>query len=166
MLQVLVHRYEDVADGGHSSHQLTVLDARPAGSTDRGDDVPLDSAANSSGRFSSRRTRTSKHRIARGFERSDGSIARHTRKLAQEFIERLATFEIVKQRLDRHAGADKDRRAAKGLWVGVDSVLEIHSALGDRVLFSIHQKLVAWLTRIRQRRELMPSCASDRARYR
>jgi hypothetical protein len=89
---------------------------------------PWNSAANSSGKFSSRRTRTSKHRVACRFERCDGPIARHARKLAQEFIERLAAFEVVEQRLDGYTGADKDRRAAEGLWIAVDRVLEVHSA--------------------------------------
>ena len=47
----------------------------------------------------------------------------------QEFVESLATFEIVEQRLHRHAGTDEDRRASENFWIAVYDFAEpIHAA--------------------------------------
>jgi hypothetical protein len=50
-------------------------------------------------------------------------------ELVQEFVECLATFEIVEQRLNRHARTDEDGRAPENLGVAVYDVLEpVHVA--------------------------------------
>src|SRR3972149_8302383 len=74
-------------------------------------------AARSSGSCSSRRTRTSQQRSAREVESGDRLVAPHGWELTQELVERIAAFEIVEQRLHRHARADEDGRAAKNLGV-------------------------------------------------
>jgi hypothetical protein len=45
-------------------------------------------------------------------------------ELVQELVERLATFEIVEQRLHWHARTDEDCRAPENLRVAVYDVLE------------------------------------------
>jgi hypothetical protein len=47
---------------------------------------------------------------------------------AKEFIESLAAFEIVEERLDRHAGVNKDRHAAEDVGVAVYDLAELGHA--------------------------------------
>src|SRR5215470_12628960 len=83
---------------------------------------PLSAAARSTGSCSSRRTRTSQQRSAGEVERRDRLVAFDGRELAEELVQGFAAFQVVKQRLDRHAGADKHRRAPKDVRVAVHDV--------------------------------------------
>lgn len=70
-------------------------------------------------RCSSRRTRTSQQRSSRELEDGDGLVALDGWKLVQELVESLTAFEIVEQRLHRHARADEHRRAAENFRIAV-----------------------------------------------
>src|SRR5262252_8026571 len=83
---------------------------------------PLSAAARSTGSCSSRRTRTSQQRSAGEVERRDCLVAFDGRELAEELVQGFAAFQVVKQRLDRHAGADKHRRAPEDVRVAVHDV--------------------------------------------
>src|SRR5215470_921409 len=90
---------------------------------------PLSAAARSTGSCSSRRTRTSQQRSAGEVERRDRLVAFDGRELAEELVQGFAAFQIVKQRLDRHAGADKHRRAPEDVRVAVcDIAWPCHAA--------------------------------------
>ena len=62
---------------------------------------------------SSRRTRTGHYLLPSVLQRCDGLFAAHGWELVQKFLETVAGFEIVKERLNRDARADEDRRAAE-----------------------------------------------------
>src|SRR2546427_9520031 len=83
---------------------------------------PWSAEARSSGSCSSRRTRTSQQRCAREVERRDRLVASHGRELAKKLVQRLATFEVVEQRLYLNACADEHRRTPKNVRVAVHDV--------------------------------------------
>ena len=89
---------------------------------------PLRTSARSTGSCSSRRTRTRQEGGAREIECGDRLLAPHGRELAKEFVEGLAAFEVVEERLDRNACADKDRRAAEDVGVAVYDLAELGHA--------------------------------------
>jgi len=68
---------------------------------------------------------------ARKIERGDRLLALHSRELAKEFVEGLATFEVVEEGLDRNACANKDWRAAEDLGVAVYDLAELSHAKGS-----------------------------------
>ena len=83
---------------------------------------PSSAAARSTGSCSSRRTRTSQQRSAREVERRDRLVALHGWELAEKLVQGFAAFEVVEQRLDRHARTDKHRRAPEDVRVTVHDV--------------------------------------------
>lgn len=72
-------------------------------------------AGSSSGRCSSRRTRTGQERVAREVEGGDGLLAADGRELPEELVEGFAAFEVVEKGLNRDAGADENRRATEDI---------------------------------------------------
>lgn len=50
------------------------------------------------------------------FERTNGKLAAHRRKVVEERIQRLAAFGVVEQRLERHAGS-REHGGAAGLTI-------------------------------------------------
>src|SRR3989442_4844635 len=89
---------------------------------------PCSSRARSTGRCSSRRTRTGQERIASEVERSDGLLAPDGRELPEELVEGLAALEVVEEGLDRDPGADENRRAAEDVGVAVEDLAELSHA--------------------------------------
>ena len=67
--------------------------------------------------------------LSRKFKRCDGLLSGHSRKGFQEFIKRIACFEVVKQVLDGDARADENERAPKDFGIAMD---------GGRVHFALH----------------------------
>jgi hypothetical protein len=49
------------------------------------------------------------------FEGADGGVTLHCRKVVQELIESLPTFEVVQQRLKGNAGPAEDRCGPKAM---------------------------------------------------
>ena len=43
-----------------------------------------------------------------------------------KFVEGLAAFQMIEERLNRHPRADKDRRSAEDVWIAVDDFVESH----------------------------------------
>ena len=59
-------------------------------------------------------------KVLRHFERGHGLCALHTGKVDQELIERIASFEILQERLDRHPGPDEHEGPAHDLGVSME----------------------------------------------
>ena len=57
------------------------------------------------------------HGVAREIQRGDGLFASHVWKIVQELVEGMAALQIVDQRMEGHARADKYRRTAKNVWI-------------------------------------------------
>jgi len=85
---------------------------------------PWSSGARSTGRCSSRRTRTGQERVACEVERGDGLVSPHGRELPEELVERVAALKVVEEGLDRHPGADEDRSATQDVGVAVQDLAE------------------------------------------
>src|SRR6185295_10725910 len=87
--------------------------------------------------FSSSRTRTGDHALAGELKSSNGLLSSDGRKLSQEFIKRVAAFEVVEQRLHRHASPNEDRGAAEDLGVTMN-----HRQLGghDAIPSSVYRR--------------------------
>src|SRR5438093_13534682 len=83
---------------------------------------PRSAAARSTGRCSSRRTRTSQQRSTREVEYRDRLLASHRRKLPKELVERLAAFKVVEERLHRHPCVDKHGRSAEDLRIAANDI--------------------------------------------
>src|SRR5438552_2029959 len=86
---------------------------------------PSSIATRSRGSCSSRRTRTSQQCSARDLEGGDGLVALDGWELVQEIVESLAAFEIVEQRLHRHARPDEDHRAAENFGIAMYDLAEL-----------------------------------------
>ena len=69
--------------------------------------------------------RTSQQRSARELEGGESLVALDGWELMQEFVESLATFEIVEQRLHGHARTDEDRRTAENFGIAVYDLAEL-----------------------------------------
>src|SRR5262249_13493347 len=80
---------------------------------------PTSSRLSPRGRHSSSRTRTGEQRFLRLLQRGDGLFLRNRREVLEELRERLARFEIVEERLERHAGSHENRRPAHDLRISM-----------------------------------------------
>ena len=89
---------------------------------------PAQERARSTGRCSSRRTRTGEERVAGQVECGDGLFAFHGRKLVEKLVERIATFQMIEERLHRDPRADKDRGAIEDVWIAMDDLAQLHHA--------------------------------------
>lgn len=89
---------------------------------------PASSRARSTGRCSSRRTRTGQERVAGQVEGGDGLFALHRRKLVEKLVESIATFQMIEERLHRDPRADKDRGATEDVWIALDDLAQLHHA--------------------------------------
>jgi hypothetical protein len=64
--------------------------------------------------------------LLRLLESSNDLISAHGRKIVEELIDRMTTFEIIQEILQRDAGADEDRDASEDFRVSVDASLTSH----------------------------------------
>ena len=60
------------------------------------------------------------------FQRFNGRCSSYSRKIVEKLIESLTILQIVKQSLERNAGAAKDGNAAHGFRISDDNALRIH----------------------------------------
>ena len=58
-------------------------------------------------------------------------VGPHRRKLPKELAERVATLEVVEERLHRNSGTDKHRGTAENLGIAVDNLAHLRHR-GDR----------------------------------
>jgi hypothetical protein len=69
-------------------------------------------------------------RLTRLFQKRDHLFAADARIIFEKVLDRVAAFEEVDQRVDGHAGTDKDRRAAEDFGVSVDNLFGAMGAIG------------------------------------
>ena len=81
---------------------------------------PVSSAARALGRFSSSRTRTAQHVVAGQLQCCECLVLRDRRKLFEELVQRLSSFEVVEERLNWYSRTAEDRRAPRDIRVAVD----------------------------------------------
>ena len=80
---------------------------------------PTSASIRSCGRFTSSSTRTCQQALARELKGCDGLFASNGRKLPEKLVQRVATLDVVEQRLDRDPGAHEHGRSAQNLRVAV-----------------------------------------------
>lgn len=114
-----VHGHERIDESAGSTKELAVLDTGPSKTCTVRTSCSGRAAIRSCGRFSSRRTRTGQDAVASLLERRDGLLPPHRGELTQKLIQGVTAFEVVEERLDGHASADKDGRPAQDLGVAV-----------------------------------------------
>src|SRR6266545_3782625 len=124
-LDAAVHRDQDIVVAAHPAQKLAILDSSPRPTT-VSTSWPARSKARSTGRCSSRRTRTGQKRFSGKVECGDGLFALHGRKLVEKFIKSLAAFQMIEERLNGHSRADKDRRSAEDVRIAMDDLVESH----------------------------------------
>ena len=65
--------------------------------------------------------------VLRLLESRYGLLTRHARKVLEEIRKRMTAFDVVEQSLKRDSSADKNRRSAEDLGIGVyDSFVRSH----------------------------------------
>ena len=89
---------------------------------------PVNSAERARGRFSSSRTRTGQNGIPSQIERGERLLLRDRRELIEKLVERLSSFQVVEQCLNRHPRAAEDRHAPRDFRVAVDDRERINHA--------------------------------------
>jgi len=72
------------------------------------------------------------------FQNAAGQFARHGRETFEKFVKRVIVFQILEQRLYRHARAFEHRRAAENVRINSDEVVRLHA--GDLPHFAAGRK--------------------------
>ena len=86
------------------------------------------------GSCSSSRMRTRSHRFMRGFQCSNGLLARHGRKRVKELVQTVISFEIIDQVAKRDPRADKNRCAAENSRVAVNDIWNALHGISSTIL--------------------------------
>lgn len=72
------------------------------------------------------------------FQNATGQFTCHGRKTFKKFVERVIVFQILEQRLHRHARAFEHRRAAENVGINSDEVVRLHA--GNLPHFAVGRK--------------------------